>query len=219
MELADLRAAWAATDANEAALHLNRAAVHAIVMRPARSALQRIAAALAFELACTFAAAVLLGSSLAMRVRLPEIFFATVALDAYAIAIVAALVRNLVDLRRIDVSAPIIAIQERFERFRLTRSRTIRAILLTAPLAWVPFAVVVLAAFGIDAGTTFGTAYVVSNVVFGCAVLLVGVAVATRPPVRLSESRLGRSLSRTLSGTSVREAETALRDVADFAAM
>jgi hypothetical protein len=218
MELEDMKATWAAYDRKlDLAVRLNKSALQAIALGPARTMLRGAVASVAFEAFGAFVAVVLIGAYLSTSFGRPHVLAAALVLDVYAIAILAATIGNLLIVTAIDFTAPVTAIQERLERFRLGRLRTIRAIFITAPLAWIPLSVVALAAFaGIDAERTFGLTYFAANATFGCAIIALAFLIAKRYPDVLANTRAGRYILQTLSGEAVRGASAALVAVVAF---
>ena len=143
METDDVHAIWRRYDAKlEAALRLNDVLVRRLSLGGAQTGLGRLARYLWAELAGDALAVFLIGGFAADHAREPWVLGAAAVLDAYALAIVAAVVAQLVALARIDYDEPVFAIARAVDRLRLLRARAAMATLLLAPLMWPPLAIV-----------------------------------------------------------------------------
>ena len=117
-----------------------------------------------------------LGAFTAKNWSTPRFTIPAIVLDIAAIAALAALNAQIGMALSIDYTQPIAAIQKRLETLRKFRIRYIQAILVTSALLWVPvFIVAMKGFFGADVYRLFGTAWIVTNVAFGFAVLALGI--------------------------------------------
>jgi hypothetical protein len=215
MELDEFQKRWAAQDRKlDAVFRLTLQADH---LGRARSALQRLRAGLAVELAfnalAVFALGVFIGDHLA------ELCFAlpAVVLDVAAVAVLASTVRQWFLAGEVDFDSPVTASQRRLEGLRVLRIRVTQWVLLLSPLLWTPLLVAALRAlFGVDAYATLGVPYLLANLLFGIAfVPLMGWA-ARRWANRLERGGWARRWAEALAGTSLTAALAQLASIADF---
>ncbi len=183
MELDDARALWSAYGTTLEArsrtiAHLARSSAAAA----AETAVGRLARGVRIKVALNAIAVVLLGSFLASYITEAATAIATVALDIYAIAILATSVAQAVLLGRIRYDGPLFEVTQAFDRVRAIRARALFWTLVTAPLAWVPLSVVAIRVlFGSDALAGFGGwTWVAANAAFGVAVLAIALVLARR---------------------------------------
>jgi hypothetical protein len=93
-----------------------------------------------------------------------------------SITLLAALNAQIGMALRIDYTQPVAAIQKRLETLRKFRIRYIQAILVSAALLWMPMFIVAMKGFfDADVYRLFATAWIVTNVAFGFAVLVLGI--------------------------------------------
>ena len=117
-----------------------------------------------------------LGAFTAKNWGMPRFAIPAIVLDIAAIATLAALNVQIGMALNIDYTQPIAAIQKRLEMLRKFRIRYIQAILVSAALLWMPMFIVVMKTFlGADVYRLFPTAWIVTNVAFGFAVLALGI--------------------------------------------
>ena len=211
MERDELSGLWQKYDARlDELTRTNALLLRRSSLAAAQTGLGRLSGKLRLEFAIDVLAVLVLGSFAAAHVREWAILLAAMALDAYAIAILAATVAQLVALGRIDYDEPVIAIAQAVERLRLLRARKTLWILALAPLMWVPLLLVGLRGFfGIDPVAVLGLRYIAANAAFGAAVLAGAVWTARRYAGSAGPAWL-RYFSETLSGAEVRAASQQL---------
>ncbi len=183
MELDDARALWSAYGTTlEAQSRTIAYLARSSAAAAAETAVGRLARGLRIEVALNAIAVVLLGSFLASHIAEAATAIATVALDIYAIAILATSVAQAVLLGRIRYDGPLFEVTQGFDRVRAIRARALFWTLVTAPLAWVPLSVVAIRVlFGSDALAGFGGwTWVAANAAFGVAVLAIALVLARR---------------------------------------
>jgi hypothetical protein len=133
------------------------------------------------------------------------------------IAQLAMLVRQIVKTREIDYAAPLVEIQRRIETLRISMIRTTMWTFLLSPLLWPALFIVALEGlFGVDAYAALGVPYIVANVVFGLAVIAVGLLVSRLFADRFSGTPFGRSLMGALAGTNLAAATGFLESLSRF---
>src|ERR1700685_2045801 len=177
MELDELKEKWAEHDRKlDLSIRLNQRLIRDAYTRRAKVALWRLAAMLALGSIAMLPVIVFLGAFTAKNWAMPRFTIPAILLDIAAIAALAALNAQIGMALNIDYTQPIAAIQKRLEMLRKFRIRYIQAIILTSALLWAPMFIVVMKAFlGADVYRLFGTAWMVTNVAFGLAVLPLGI--------------------------------------------
>jgi len=217
MDLDDLKQQWAAHDRKlDALIRLNRRVFATGQLDRARSALRRLGAIVAVETLINLIAVIALGGFLAVHARELRFVVPAVALDAGAIALVSAGVRQLAAMTRIDQGQPVTIIQQQLAELGQLRLRAIRWTFLLAPLAWTPLLVVGLAALGIDAYRVLDAGYLLANLAFGIAFIPLAIWLSRRFLGRLDHAPRARWLARHLVGASLRDAAGFVAAIADF---
>jgi hypothetical protein len=177
MELDELKEKWTEHDRKlDQSIRLNRQLMRDAYTRRAKFALWRLAALLALGSIGLLAVIVSLGAFAAKNWAMPRFTILAILLDLAAIAALAALNAQIGMALNIDYTQPIAAIQKRLETLRLFRIRYLQAILVSAALLWMPLFIVAMKGFlGADVYRLFPTAWILANVAFGLAVLVLGI--------------------------------------------
>ena len=111
MELDELKAIRRRNDARlERSLRLNAALLERSKLRKSSGRLLWLTAGISLEAVLTLIAALLIGSFAADHLREPRFFVPALLLGAYAIAIFAANLRQIVDLGSIDYARPVVTV-------------------------------------------------------------------------------------------------------------
>lgn len=217
MEFDDLKQVWNAYDQKlSASMRLNTQLLQQANLGKVQTSMDRLARGLAFEIAVNFIGVLLIGSFAADHVAETRYVIPAILLGVYAIAILAAGIWQLVQIRTIDYDEPVIVIQRKLEQLKVHRSITVKWTLLTAPLMWVPLLVVLLRAAGIDAYATLGVPYLTANALFGLAIIPLALWLAQRYGTRLQRSSVLRTLADDLTGRSLIAALQSLDTLARF---
>ena len=218
MELDELRVKWTEYDRKlETNLRLNRQLLREACLGRAKSALQRLILGLALEAAAVFVVLIALGSFLCAHWAVPRFAFPGVALDLGTIAVFAALIGQLTAAAQIDYGGPIITIQKQIEALRVRRIRYLPGVFLGATLAWPPLLIVACEGLvGLDAYRLFGAVWLLVNLLFGLAVIPVGLWLSKRFSVRLDRSPLLQRLRADLTGHSLNAAIGCLATISEF---
>ncbi len=218
MELDELKATWQELDRKlETTIELNLRLLREKTAGKAETALKRLGFLLGLEILFNVVGLALLGSFIGGHVTEMRYLVPAVSLDLGLIALVIAGARQIAAIYLIDYSAPIVVIQRRLELLRIERIRTVKWTLLLAPLAWTPlFIVAMKALFDVDAYTSFGIAYVVANLAFGVAVVIIGVWAARHFAARFEGSSAMRWIADCLAGTSLKSAARFLDSLSHF---
>jgi hypothetical protein len=128
-----------------------------------------------------------------------------------------ATVRQLVQLDRLDLTAPVVDVQRGLATLHALRSRVVRNVLLASPLVWLTVLVVgVEWALGVDVIAAASPRWFVSNLAFGVAVLGGGLWVAHRRPEWVEKSPWLRRMADHLAGRSLRRAKEHAEEAAAF---
>jgi hypothetical protein len=169
-DLDEMKEVWRAHDMKlDQSIRLNRELLNSATLSKARSATQRMSWALGFEAVMWLAMIVSLGSFISHHVAVLRLSLSAAALDVYAIAMLAATIRQIVALRKIDYSRPVTAIQKHLEMLRVLRIRITQRALLGGTVVWAPFLIVAARAFlGLD---IVNSLWLWVNVAFGLCLI------------------------------------------------
>lgn len=217
-DLDELRERWMEQDRKlDAILRVNERLLSASRLNRARSAMRRLGALLAAEALIQLAVVVALGNFLAGHFTQPRFALPAAAVDAAAIALLIALVRQAVLALGIDYGKPVTILQRDLAALRILRIRYVQWIFLTAVAVWAPLLVVAMKGFfGLDAYALFGTAYLAANLVLGLALIPLGIWASRRLGPRLGASPFFRRILDSISGHSLRTAAASMAELSEF---
>jgi hypothetical protein len=217
-EMDDLRKTWAEYDRKlDTNIRLSRQLLASANLNRARSALQRLAVFLAMESVVQLAVVVALGNFIYEHIAMARFVLPAAALDVFAIAILAAMIRQIAGALQIDYGKPITAIQKQLENLRVFRIRYIQGIFLVATLAWTPLQIVALKGFwGLDAYRLFGTAYLVANLLVGLAIIPLAIWLSKKFSDRMGRSPMIQRLMKDLAGYNLNAATGFLATLSEF---
>jgi hypothetical protein len=169
-DLDEMKEVWTAHDEKlDQSIRLNRELLNSATLSKAQSATQRMSWALGLEAVIWFVVIVSLGSFISHHVGALRLSLSAAALDIYAIAMLAATIRQIVALRKIDYSRPVTAIQKQLEMLRVLRIRITQRALLGGTVVWAPFLIVAARAFlGLD---IVNSLWLWGNVAFGLCLI------------------------------------------------
>jgi hypothetical protein len=189
MELDELKTCWQEQDRKlDECIRLNHRVLRESMLNRAGTALKRLLRLLWFELLLNVAGAIAVGSFIGDHFQEPRFLVPALAIQLGFIALIIGAGRQLAAIARVDYGAPIVTIQKRLESLRIERIHTVQWTLILSPLAWMPlFIVAMQGLFGVDVYTAFSSAWLVANVVFGLAVIVIAVWVS-----RSYGDRMGR---------------------------
>jgi hypothetical protein len=216
MELDDLKTAWRELDRKlDDGRALDLQVLRELKLDKTRSALRRLTAQPLMQLLLNGCGALLLGSFLGDHLATPRYAIPALILHAAVLLLLAADLRQLVRLARIDWAAPVVQIQRSLAALRAERIRATQLTLLAAPLLWTPLAIV--AAEGLLGFDLYllGPAVIATNLAFGLAVIPLGLWIARHLGRRLSPSFLQR-LADNVAGRSLAVAQGHLEEISRF---
>jgi hypothetical protein len=218
MELDALKEKWTEHDKTlDVSIRLNRQALNEVKLNRTRSAMQRLVASLSVEAAIQLGAVVLIGSFIGGHIRMPRFALTGSALDVFAIAILIALIQQIVRALQIDYDNPVVAIQRQIAALRVLRVRHTLWILIAAPLIWTPLFIVAMKAFwGLDAFHIFGAVFLAANLLFGLAVILAATWLSKKFGNRMDHSPILQGVMRTLAGYNLNAATGYLAALSQF---
>jgi hypothetical protein len=218
LDLDEMKKQWAEHDRKlDESIRLNRQLLSTTNLNGARSAMQRMAAFLGLEAAVQLAVAVVLGSFLYQHIAMVRFAIPAAALDVFAIAILIAMIRQIAGGLQIDYDKPIAVIQKQLEDLRVLRIRYIQGIFLAATLAWTPLMIVTLEGlWGLDAYRLFGTAFLVSNLLVGLAIIPLALWLSNRFGDRMGRSPFIQRLMKDLAGYNLNAAAGFLATLSQF---
>jgi hypothetical protein len=198
----DLQEKWAEHDRKlDTLIRLNRRILGAATRDRARPPLKRLAVLLGFESIVQLVVIVALGSFIGSHIREPRFALPGAVLHVFAIASLAAMVRQMILAHRIDFGGPVAEIQREIEALRVIRIRFVLATLFAGPLLWMPLLVVVLRSIlGLDAYALFGAPWIAANLAFGVAFAAVALWAWKRFGDRASRSPILQPILRGLAG-------------------
>lgn len=219
MDIDAMKALWQESNRRlEAGMRLNTLLFAQSNLHRVDSSLKEFKRGVTLELAINLAGVFALGWFAAHCVREPRFLIPAILLDVYAIALVAAGARRLVELGKVDYDEPVVATAERLQRLRLSRVRATMWTLLFGPLMWVPLLVVAARGFlGVDIYATASPAWLAASVLLGLAVIPAGILGARRFGPRLARYSVMRSLADEVAGRSLARALDDLAAIRLFA--
>lgn len=219
MELDDLKAGWNELDRKlDRSVRLNTRVIRESLLGRAESAMKRLRLLIGVELAANALAILLLGNFIAAHATEARFLLPAVALDLFAILLVAASIHQLA-AARIDFGAPVVALQKSAARLRIQRITITKWTFIVAPLLWGPLLIVALKGLvGIDAYSALPPVWLAGNLLFGVAFIPLMLWVSKRVGPRISGSSLVRRLMDDLAGRSLTTAARVLDDVSRFEA-
>ena len=208
MDLDDLKQRWEDQDRKlDASLRLNARVLQASTLIKAETALRRLSRLLGIGLFLDLLLVLGLGSFAADHAADARFLIPAVVLGVGVIALAIAAVHQLLAIGRLDFGEPIVTIQRRLESLRLQRIRETQITLLVSPLLWIPLLIVALKGLlGVDAYALLDGRWLAVNVLFGLAVIPLGLWAARRYADRFQGSPVLRRLLRDLAGTNVNAA-------------
>ena len=218
MTFEEMQEQWKQQDAKlETILHLNIAQLGATHFASMSAALDRVRRSIWIELLINVAALLMLGSFIGVNIDDLRYVAPAAVLHICAIVLVAACIHQLVALQRVDYAGPVVDVQRRLTRLRMSRIRMSKWTLLVAPSLWTPLLIVIVKGLiGVDAYAVFDAGWIAVNVLGSLAFIPLMMWAAHRYGERLSRSLLLRELADDLAGRSLNEASAFANRLATF---
>jgi hypothetical protein len=216
-DLDEMKEVWTANDKRlDQSIRLNRELLNAATLSKAHSATQRMSWALGLEAVVWFAMIVFLGSFISHHAGTLRLSLSAAALDIYAIAVLAATVRQIVALRKIDYSRPVTAIQTQLEMLRVLRIRITQRALLAGTVVWAPFLIVAVRAFlGLD---ILNSLWLWVNVAFGLCLIPLAVWLSKVFGERVGRFPFIQRVMNDLAGRNLNAASEFISKLSEFEA-
>jgi hypothetical protein len=219
MELNALKEKWAEYDRKlDVSIRLNRQLLMAANMNRLRSPLRRFAFSVGLGGLIGLIGPVILGQFIYQHWAEPRFALPAVVLHAWVIASVAASIRQMVMALRIDYDKPIAVIQKQLESLRVLRIRVTQWALLTGQVVWwIPFLIVALKGlWDLDAYKLFGTAFLLTNLAVGLAIIPLAIWASKKFGDRMGRSPIIQRLMRELAGYNLNAATARLATLSEF---
>lgn len=218
MDLEELKEKWIDYDRKlDENLRLNRQILNTMKLLRVRSALQRLAVLLSVELVLWFAGIVALGLFIYRHISSLQFALPAAVLDLYMIANFAILIAQITAMLQIDYEKPITTIQRQIEALRVLRIRYIQGSVVGGFVVWVPCMIVVFKGFlGLDAYRMVDTAWLITNVLFGLAIMALALWLSKKFSEKMS-CHLGiQRFMRNLAGHNINMAKDFLTALSEF---
>lgn len=214
-DLDEMKQAWARQDRKlDESLRMNSQLLTETVLNKTHTAMQRMALWLRIEGFVWFAIVVWLGSFIYAHIGVRLLAVAAIALDVYAIGMLAATVRQIVAASQINYAEPISGIQRQLEKLRILRIRITLGALLGGTVVWAPAMIVACQAFlGLSVNNN---AWLVANVLFGLALIPLGLWLSKKFGDRLDGSPIIQRVMNDISGHNLNAAFSSLAKLAAF---
>jgi hypothetical protein len=218
VEMDDLRRTWAEYDRKlDSNIRLSRQLLMATNLNRVRTPLRRLALFLSVESTIQFVVVAVLGSFIYENIGRPRFLLPGVALDVFAIAILAAMIRQIAGALRVDYDKPIATIQKELGELRAFRIRYVQGIFLVATLIWTPLQIVALKGFwGLDAYRIFGAPYLIANVLVGLAIIPLAIWLSRKFGDRMGHLPAVQRIMSDLAGYNLNAATSFLATLSAF---
>jgi hypothetical protein len=216
MQLDDLKAGWAAhTALLERSLAIDERLLREVMLRKVRISLAPYVLVRALEVAVGVAALLAIVPVLAAHAGEPRYLVVAGALAAFTVWITALCAYQLVHAVQLDHGAPVTTLQRDVERLALAEYRAFKWALLGGVLLWLPALLVLFEALtGVAALARVEPRWLAANLVFGLAVLALGLWMSRRYVER--PAPWSRKVMDALSGRPLRAARKHLAELAQF---
>jgi hypothetical protein len=216
-DLDEMKEVWTTNDKKlDQSIRLNRELLNAATLSKAHSATQRMSWALGVEAVVWFAMIVSLGRFISHHAGTLRLSLSAAALDIYAIAMLAATVRQIVALRKIDYSRPVSTIQKQLEMLRVLRIRITQMALLGGTVVWAPFLIVAArASLGLD---ILDSLWLWVNVAFGLCLIPLAVWLSKVFGERMGRFPFIQRVMNDLAGRNLNAASEFISKLSEFEA-
>jgi hypothetical protein len=213
--LDEMKIKWAEYDQKlDQSVRLNWEFMKAANLNGARSALQRMTRFQVLEAFVWSAIVMVLGSFIHGHMATLRFALPGIALDLFAISMLAATIRQIVAARQIDYGQPIIAIQKQVESMRVLRIRMIQWGLLAGAVVWAPFAIITSKVlFGIN---SYNVTWLSANILFGLALIPLTLWLSRKFGDRMGRSPFIQQLMKDIAGDNLSAAREFVAKLSEF---
>jgi hypothetical protein len=214
-DLDEMKIKWVEHDQKlDESIRLNWQLMKVANLDRARSALQRMTRFLVLEALIWFAIVMALGSFIHGHIATLRFALPGVALDLFAISMLAATIWQVVAARQINYGQPIIAIQKQIESMRVQRIRMIRCGLLAGAVVWAPFAIVTSKV--LSGISSYNPAWLWANLLFGLALIPLTLWLSKKFGDRMSRSPFIQRLMKDIAGDNLNAAVAFVARLSEF---
>lgn len=219
MNLETLQHRWTELDQDlDERLQRHAGLLRRLYLQTVQAPLRRRSWAIGAEVALNVAALLLLGSFLFHHIAAPLFLLPGVGLYLFALWQLVGSLRQLVALRTLDYSGPLVALQQRLARLRVQSLTQLLWTVALSPLLWPLLLIVGLKGLlGVDAYAVLGLFWLGVNLLVGLVFVPLAVGLARLLGRRFRSSPVFQRLLDDLAGCSLREAREALESVVAFA--
>ena len=215
LDLDEMKQKWAEQDRKlKESIRLNQQLLSAVNLNGARSALQRLKVFLSLGAVVWLAIVVALGNFLCEYVGMLRLALPAIALDLFAIGMLAATVGQIAAIQQIDYGQPVATMQKQLEKLRVLRIRTVQWGLLGGTVVWAPFLIVVSKVLlGLEG---FSAAWLWANVIFGLALIPLAIWLSKKFGDRMGQFPFIQQLMKDIAGRNLNAAAAFLTTVSEF---
>jgi hypothetical protein len=215
MNLDVIKQQWAEYDRklNES-IRLNPRVLSAMNLNRSRSRLQRMVFYLSLEAALWFAGIVFIGRFIYDNASAARFVASGVAVDVFAIAMLATTIAQIALIQRIDYGKPVAAIQKQMEGLRVLRIKTVRWGLVAGTVVWAPFLMLICKAFlGV---ASLSAAWLWTNVALGLSLIPLTWWVSKEFGDKMQRFPFIQRLMHDIGGRSLNAATSFLTTISEF---
>jgi hypothetical protein len=216
MKFDDIKTQWTAYDKElDNSMRLNIRLLNG--WQKTNSAIQKLSRSAVIEMILGVLTAAVLGGFLYDHSLEMAFFIPALVLDAFVVFQVAFSGYQFTTLREIDFSAPILVSQKKLATLRRQRIQVTMWTLTLSPLLWVPLLIVILKGLlGLNVYELFDTTWLLTNMLFGLAVIPLMIWVSRRLALRWKGSALVKQLLDSVAGHELTEMNSFLENLKDF---
>ena len=183
----------------------------------ANSALQGLLRSVIIEMSIGIVTISVLGSFLFDHFSEMTFFIPALVLDLFTIFQVVFAGYQFATLREIDFSMPILVSQKKLATLRRQRIQVMMWTLILSPLLWVPLLIVTLKGLlGLNVYELFNTTWLLTNVLFGVAVILLMIWLSRYLAPRCQGSSVIEQLKDGVAGHELSEMNSFLESLRNF---
>ena len=207
-------------------VRLNTTHVRELQLAKTRSSLHWLVPGLVVELLLAIVGVVWAGDFIAEHLREPRFLLPALLVDLSLIAFMGSCIRQLVTIAGLDYSLPVVTVQKQLGKLRILRIRTTKWVMTLSFVLWAPFLIVLFESlFGVDLWQVLAVVgdrdepflrWILANLLFGLAVVLVVLWVSRRYADRMNRSPMIQRLKDDFAGRSLTKALASLDTIVRF---